>query len=37
MSKGTNIPYEVNPELTGISLAYRNTDYIADKVLPELP
>lgn len=36
MSKGTNIPYEVNPELTGISLAYRNTDYIADKVLPRV-
>lgn len=34
--KGTDIPYEVNPELTGISLAYRNSDYIADKVLPRV-
>lgn len=36
MVKGLDIPYEVNPELTGISLAYRNTDYIADKVLPRV-
>ena len=34
---GTDRPYEINPELSGISLAYRNNDYIADKVLPRLP
>lgn len=32
----TEIAYQINPELTGISLAYRNTDYIADKVLPRV-
>lgn len=34
---GTDLPYQINPELTGISLCYRNTDYIADKVLPRTP
>lgn len=33
---GTDLPYQINPELTGISLAYRNTDYIADKILPRV-
>lgn len=30
-------PYVVNPELTGISLAYRNQLYIGDSVLPRVP
>lgn len=29
--------YVINAEYTGISLAYTNTDYIADKVLPRVP
>ena len=32
----TDLKYEINPELTGISLAYHNTDYIADKILPRV-
>lgn len=30
-------PFQVNPELTGIALAYKNTDYIADEILPRVP
>lgn len=33
----TDKPFQVNPELTGIALAYRNTDYIADEILPRVP
>lgn len=33
----TNLPFKVNPELTGIALAYKNTDYIADEILPRVP
>lgn len=33
---GTDLPYQINPELTGISLAYRNPDYIAEKILPRV-
>lgn len=33
----TDYNFKVNPELTGISLAYINTDYIADKILPRVP
>lgn len=32
-----NMPFHVNPELTGIALAYRNTGYIADEILPRVP
>ena len=31
-----DMPFKVHPELTGIALAYRNTDYIADEVLPRV-
>lgn len=31
-----NMPFHVNPELTGIALAYRNTGYIADEILPKV-
>ena len=31
-----NLPFEINPELTGIALAYRNNNYVADKVLPRV-
>lgn len=31
---GQDRPFVINPELTGIALAYKNDDYIADLVLP---
>lgn len=33
----TTAPFPVDPALTAISIAYRNTSYIADSVLPRVP
>lgn len=33
----TTAPFVVDPELQGITIAYRNTDLIADLVLPRVP
>ena len=33
----TNAPFPIKPELTAISIAYRNTSFIADKVFPRIP
>lgn len=35
MARG--LPFPVDPELTGIVIAYHNADMIADRVLPKLP
>lgn len=33
----TDRPFIINPELTGIALAYMNDEYIADSILPRVP
>lgn len=33
----TNAPFPIQPELTAIAIAYRNTRLIADEVLPRVP
>jgi hypothetical protein len=32
----TNAPFPVNPQLTAIALSYRNTELVADRVLPRV-
>lgn len=32
-----NTPFPIDPELTGIVIAYKNQDYIADEVFPRVP
>lgn len=34
---GTDRPFVIDPELTGIALAYKNDKYIADSIFPRVP